>query len=169
MAVPLAVIANAARCIHSRAVPTLTSTRGCRIIDAVRDGIGTEADVTGVNITLTAGDNEITGTSADRSGQGGIGTPDGEVLRIRDERGRLDYIRDDQGNPVKSRLNEDLLQKIARATKGFYLPLRGGKTALPCHRYRVAERPASCRKTLAAQQMPVSARHGAPMRVPRLC
>ncbi len=58
----------------------------------------------------------------------GIGTPEGELLRIRDERGRVDYIRDEQGNPVKSRLNEDLLQKIARATRGFYLPLRGGKT-----------------------------------------
>lgn len=58
----------------------------------------------------------------------GIGTPEGELLRVRDERGRIDYIRDEQGNPVRSRLNEDLLQKIARATKGFYLPLRGGKT-----------------------------------------
>ena len=58
----------------------------------------------------------------------GIGTPEGELLPIRDERGRLDYIRDDQGNPVKSHLNEELLQQIARATKGFYLPLRGTKT-----------------------------------------
>lgn len=58
----------------------------------------------------------------------GIGTPEGELLRIRDERGRMDYIRDDQGKPVKSRLDEDLLQQISRATKGFYLPLRGTKT-----------------------------------------
>ncbi len=58
----------------------------------------------------------------------GIGTPEGELLRLRDDRGRMDYLRDDQGNPVKSRLNEELLQQIARATKGFYLPLRGTKT-----------------------------------------
>ena len=58
----------------------------------------------------------------------GIGTAEGEQLRIRDERGRVDYIRDEQGNPVKSHLNEELLQQIARATKGFYLPLRGTKT-----------------------------------------
>ncbi|KKL19547.1 hypothetical protein LCGC14_2464370, partial [marine sediment metagenome] len=37
-----------------------------RIVDALDDGIGSEADVTGVNITMTAGDNEITGTGADK-------------------------------------------------------------------------------------------------------
>ena len=58
----------------------------------------------------------------------GIGTPEGELLRIRDDRGRMDYIRDEQGQPVKSRLDEDLLQQIAHATRGFYLPLRGTKT-----------------------------------------
>jgi Ca-activated chloride channel homolog len=57
----------------------------------------------------------------------GIGTPDGELLRIRDERGRTDYIRDEQGQPVKSHLNEQLLQEIAATANGFYLPLRGTK------------------------------------------
>src|SRR5580700_10562547 len=37
----------------------------------------------------------------------GIGTPEGELLRIHDEHGRLDYIRDDEGKPVKSKLDED--------------------------------------------------------------
>jgi Ca-activated chloride channel homolog len=59
----------------------------------------------------------------------GIGTADGELLRVQDNKGRTDYIRDDQGNVVKSRLNEALLQQIASATDGgFYLPLRGAKT-----------------------------------------
>jgi Ca-activated chloride channel family protein len=59
----------------------------------------------------------------------GIGSPEGELLRIKDAKGRTDYIRDDQGNVVKSHLNEDLLRKIAGATpRGFYLPLRGAKT-----------------------------------------
>ena len=59
----------------------------------------------------------------------GIGTADGELLRVKDAKGRTDYIRDDQGNVVKSRLNEGLLQQIAGATEGgFYLPLRGAKT-----------------------------------------
>lgn len=59
----------------------------------------------------------------------GIGTTAGELLRFKDAKGNTDYIRDDQGNVVKSRLNETLLQQIAGATPGgFYLPLRGAKT-----------------------------------------
>jgi Ca-activated chloride channel family protein len=59
----------------------------------------------------------------------GIGTADGELLRVKDSKGRTDYIRDDAGNVVKSRLNEALLQQIAGASDGgFYLPMRGAKT-----------------------------------------
>lgn len=58
----------------------------------------------------------------------GIGSPEGELLRIRDEKGRVGYIQDEQGNPVKSHLNEELLRQIADAANGFYLPLRGTKT-----------------------------------------
>ncbi len=59
----------------------------------------------------------------------GVGTADGELLRVKDAKGRTDYIRDNEGNVVKSHLNESLLQKIAGATDGgFYLPLRGAKT-----------------------------------------
>ncbi len=59
----------------------------------------------------------------------GIGTTEGELLRIKNAKGRTDYIRDVEGNVVKSRLNEALLQQIAGATEGgFYLPLRGAKT-----------------------------------------
>ncbi len=59
----------------------------------------------------------------------GIGTAEGELLRVKDAKGRTDYIRDAEGNVVKSRLNEALLQQIAGATEGgFYLPLRGAKT-----------------------------------------
>jgi Ca-activated chloride channel family protein len=59
----------------------------------------------------------------------GIGTPEGEILRIKDAKGRTDYLRDAEGNAVKSRLNEALLQQIAGATEGgFYLPMRGAKT-----------------------------------------
>ena len=37
-------------------------------------------------------------------------------------KGKIDYIRVEQGNPVKSHLNGgELLQQIAQATKGFYI------------------------------------------------
>jgi Ca-activated chloride channel homolog len=58
----------------------------------------------------------------------GIGTANGELLKITDAKGRTDYVRDDQGNVIKSRLNEQLLQEIARASQGFYMLLSGANT-----------------------------------------
>ncbi len=58
----------------------------------------------------------------------GIGTPAGDLLRVTDANGNSDYVRDEQGNVVKSHLNEKLLQEIATVTGGFYLPLRGANT-----------------------------------------
>src|SRR6185369_1927178 len=59
----------------------------------------------------------------------GIGTAEGELLRMKDAKGRTDYVRDADGNVVKSHLNEALLRQVAEATEGgFYLPLRGAKT-----------------------------------------
>lgn len=57
----------------------------------------------------------------------GIGSTEGELLQVRDAKGRTDYIKDDAGNVVKSRLNETLLKEIASAAGGFYLPMRGAK------------------------------------------
>lgn len=57
----------------------------------------------------------------------GVGTPEGELIRVRDEQGNVGFLKDESGNAVKSRLDETLLQKIATAANGFYLPLRGAK------------------------------------------
>jgi Ca-activated chloride channel family protein len=58
----------------------------------------------------------------------GIGTAAGDLIRVTDANGNSDYVRDEQGNVVKSHLNEALLQQIAAVTGGFYLPLRGADT-----------------------------------------
>jgi Ca-activated chloride channel family protein len=58
----------------------------------------------------------------------GIGTEKGELVRVAEANGNADYVRDEQGNVLKSHLNEALLQQIAGATGGFYLPLRGANT-----------------------------------------
>ena len=50
------------------------------------------------------------------------------MLQVTDANGNPDYIRDPDGNVVKSHLNETLLRQIAGATGGFYLPLRGANT-----------------------------------------
>ncbi len=58
----------------------------------------------------------------------GIGSAAGELLRVQTANGQTDYIRDENGNVVKSHLNEQLLQQIATTTDGYYLPLRGADT-----------------------------------------
>src|SRR5207237_980502 len=55
----------------------------------------------------------------------GVGSANGELLRITDARGRSDYIKDEQGHVVKSHLNDQLLRDIAKAAEGFYMTLSG--------------------------------------------
>ena len=55
----------------------------------------------------------------------GVGTPEGELLQATDDQGNTTFIKDDDGNVVKSRLNQTLLQQIATDAGGFYLPLQG--------------------------------------------
>ena len=73
----------------------------------------------------------------------GIGTAEGTLLRITDANGNSDYIRDPDGNVVKSRLNETLLRQIAAATGGFYLPLRGANTVETLYEQGLAPLPKS--------------------------
>lgn len=60
----------------------------------------------------------------------GIGTSDGELIPYRDETGRLSYVKDAEGNVVKSRLDEATLQKIALTTGGSYVRATGAEFGL---------------------------------------
>ncbi len=51
----------------------------------------------------------------------GVGTREGELIPLRDRTGKVQFLKDDQGQAVKSRLDEDLLEKIALATEGVYV------------------------------------------------
>jgi Ca-activated chloride channel family protein len=74
----------------------------------------------------------------------GIGSAEGELLRLKNESGQSDYVRDENGNVVKSHLNEGLLQQIAGATPGgFYLPLRGANTMDMLYQRGIAPLPKS--------------------------
>ena len=55
----------------------------------------------------------------------GVGTREGELLRVKDEQGQMNFVKDENGDAVKSHLNENLLRQIATVTGGAYLPLRG--------------------------------------------
>ncbi len=55
----------------------------------------------------------------------GIGTAEGAYLQIRNPDGEDTYLRDNQGQPVRSRLDESALQQIATLTGGQYQRLGG--------------------------------------------
>lgn len=52
----------------------------------------------------------------------GFGSAAGSLIPIRTDEGRNDFVRDENGNPVNSKLDVSRLTEIAQATGGFYLP-----------------------------------------------
>lgn len=63
----------------------------------------------------------------------GVGSADGDLLRVPVGNGNVDYLRDEEGRIIKSRLNESLLRQIAGAAQGFYLPLSSAKAIETLH------------------------------------
>jgi Ca-activated chloride channel family protein len=55
----------------------------------------------------------------------GIGSLEGDRLRVVDEQGKTSYLTDVDGKQVHSKLNTDLLQQLAAATQADYLRLTG--------------------------------------------
>lgn len=53
----------------------------------------------------------------------GVGTSAGSEIRVVNEQGRQELLRDKKGEVVRSRLDESTLQAIAKATGGAYFPL----------------------------------------------
>ena len=112
---------------------------GTAIAEAIETALTAykEDDNYKVLVLFTDGEDHDSGAleAAEKAGKAGmriftigIGTADGELLHFKDAQGGGDFVRDAQGNVVKSHLNERLLQQIAGATEGgFYLPLRGAK------------------------------------------
>lgn len=60
----------------------------------------------------------------------GIGTREGELIRVLNQEGQPEFLKDAQGNFVKSRLNESLLQQIALETGGVYVRAGGADFGL---------------------------------------
>jgi len=51
----------------------------------------------------------------------GVGTREGDLIQVPDSDGQLAFLKDADGNVVKSHLNENLLQQIAYLTHGAYI------------------------------------------------
>jgi len=60
----------------------------------------------------------------------GIGTAAGELIQLTDETGRKSFLKDKEGNVVKSRLNENVLKEIALITGGAYIRSSGAQFGL---------------------------------------
>jgi len=60
----------------------------------------------------------------------GVGTAEGELIPSSDERGRRAFLADRSGNIVKTKLNEDILKRIAIATGGSYVRATQGEFGL---------------------------------------
>ncbi|MDR0647375.1 MAG: VWA domain-containing protein [Puniceicoccales bacterium] len=83
-------------------------------------------------ILLTDGENlagDVMQTAKEASRNGvvihtvGIGSEKGTSIGIKNERGITEYLKDDQGKIVITRLDENTLKQIAQTTQGFYVPL----------------------------------------------
>lgn len=55
----------------------------------------------------------------------GIGNKEGDLIPVIDGTGKRGYLKDKKGNFIKSRLNEDVLKKIAAITGGGYVKATG--------------------------------------------
>ena len=53
----------------------------------------------------------------------GVGTEAGSEIKVLNEQGQVDLVRDTKGEVVRSRLDEATLRKMAEVTKGNYYPL----------------------------------------------
>jgi Ca-activated chloride channel family protein len=56
----------------------------------------------------------------------GVGTPEGSLIPISGEGGGSAFVKDSNGQVVKSKLDEKRLKEIAEATGGFYIHLEDG-------------------------------------------
>lgn len=59
----------------------------------------------------------------------GIGTPSGELIEV-DNGGQRGFLKDRQGQVVKSRLDDEALRMIANTTNGAYLLMQGTQVGL---------------------------------------
>jgi len=108
---------------------------GTALAEAIREarqGFNRESGASRVILVLTDGEDHEPGALEavrEAASEGirvftlGVGSAEGELLRTTDPYGNPVFIRDETGNPVKSRLNESLLREMAEAGRGFHVNL----------------------------------------------
>jgi Ca-activated chloride channel family protein len=135
---PLTVDYAAFRMTLRDADPGIIPRGGTAIAAAVRTALkgfaaGEGSDRAIVIMTdgeQTEGDIEAVAREAAQAGVRiyaiGIGTTEGELIPVRERGASLAFVKDDAGNVVKSRLDEESLKKLALETKGIYVHSAAG-------------------------------------------
>src|SRR6201987_2186123 len=60
----------------------------------------------------------------------GVGTPQGSLIPVTGDNGETSFVKDINGQVVKSKLDDKRLREIAEATGGFYLHLENGPRSM---------------------------------------
>ncbi len=122
--------------------PEVIPKGGTNLADAIDKALRDYAEVPGQYKTLimiTDGENlqgnplaraEAAAEAGVRIFCVGVGTRKGELIRVTGPDGSSSFLKDAEGQYVKSRLNEALLQKIALATGGMYVRASGAEFGL---------------------------------------
>lgn len=125
---------RAAKMFLSSISPGIVPVQGTAIGEAIELGIASfteENDKNKVLLVITDGENHEEGAIklAEEATQKGIhvytigmGLPKGTPIPVMDRYGRKDYRRDKSGEIVITKLNETMLQQIASAGEGEYIP-----------------------------------------------
>lgn len=123
-----------------------------KVIETALDSFETEGDNFKALVIFTDGEDHETGAlqaARQAASKGiriytvGVGTPEGDQLREQNARGETTFIKDDQGQPVTSKLNDSVLRQIAQATDGEYLPLKGADPMRLLYENRISLLPQS--------------------------
>jgi Ca-activated chloride channel family protein len=138
---PLTLDYGAAKLFLDSATTDLIPVQGTALADAMQNAIrafGSSEGKYQALILITDGENHVDDPIAvalEAAEKGvrifvvGVGTPDGELIPIRDG-DRVDYLKDQNGNIVKTRLDEVTLRTIAEETGGLYVRAGGGGIGL---------------------------------------
>ncbi len=136
---PMTVDHGAARLFVTTATPDAVPQQGTVISDALERSAGAFniADKKFKTVILISDgedhDEDAVATAKKLSEQGvmintvGIGSPEGGTIM---DPATGDVKKDNTGNPVISKLNEEVLKEIAQSTNGIYIRLEGSEAAV---------------------------------------
>jgi len=125
---------RAAKMFLSSISPGIVPVQGTAIGEAIDLGINSftkDNDKNKVLLVITDGENHEEGAiklAEQATTQGihvytiGMGLAEGTPIPVYDRYGRKDYRRDKEGKVIVTKLNEEMLQQVAVAGEGMYLP-----------------------------------------------